>query len=129
MELAIKGTVKEILEEKSGEGKNGPWRKRDFILETEGQYPKSVCITQWGDAIDKADVQEGETIAAHIDIQSREYKGNWYTDVKAWKIERPDGSGGGGTGGNSGSGSSENKKSGPPKPSEEIYDVDDELPF
>jgi hypothetical protein len=129
MDLAIKGAVKQILEEKSGEGKNGPWRKRDFILETEGQYPKSICITQWGDAIDKSDVQEGETIAAHIDIQSREYKGNWYTDVKAWKIERPDGSGVS-TGSSAGGGSSsEKEESGPAKPSEEIYDVDDELPF
>lgn len=89
MDLQLKGTVKQILEEQSGTGKNGKWRKRDFILETEGQYSKKVCITQWGDNIDKADVQEGEAIVAFIDIQSREYKGNWYTDVKAWKIERP----------------------------------------
>lgn len=88
MDLQIKGTVKQILDEQSGEGKNGPWRKRDFILETGGQYPKKICITQWGENIDKADVQEGEEIVAHIDIQSREYKGNWYTDVKAWKVER-----------------------------------------
>lgn len=117
MELQIKGTVNKILEEQSGESKNGPWRKRDFILETEGQYPKNVCITQWGDNIDKADVQEGETIIAHIDIQSREYKGNWYTDVKAWKVERPDAQ------------QQQSEPAGPPKPSEEIYDVDDELPF
>lgn len=88
MDLQIKGTVKKILEEQSGTGKNGKWRKRDFILETEGQYPKKVCITQWGDNIDKSDVQEGEQIVAYIDIQSREYKGNWYTDVKAWKIDK-----------------------------------------
>lgn len=115
MELALKGNVDQILEEQSGEGKNGPWRKRDFILEIPGKYPRKVCITQWGDNIDKADVQKGEAIVAHIDIQSREYKGNWYTDVKAWKIERQ--------------GQTQEEPSGPPKPSEEIYDVDDDLPF
>jgi len=88
MDLQIKGTVNQILEEQSGTGKNGPWRKRDFILETEGKYPKKICITQWGDNIDQANVQEDEEIVAHIDIQSREYKGKWYTDVKAWKIEK-----------------------------------------
>ena len=88
MDLQITGKVIEVLEEKSGESANGPWRKQDFILETEGQYPRQVCITQWGDNIDKFDVQEGETLTAHIDIQSREYKGRWYTDVKAWRIER-----------------------------------------
>ena len=115
MELKIKGTVKQILEEQSGEGKNGPWRKRDFILETPGKYPRKVCITQWGDKIDEADVQEDEALIVHIDIQSREYKGNWYTDVKAWKVERP--------------GEGEAQRSGPPKPSEELYEMDDDAPF
>lgn len=94
MDLQIKGKVTQVLEEQSGESKNGPWRKRDFILETsEGQYSNQVCITQWGDKIDQQPVSEGEEITAHIDIQSREYKGRWYTDVKAWKIEQGAGQG------------------------------------
>ncbi len=88
MDLQITGEVVEILEEKSGESSNGPWRKQDFILETQGQYPRKVCITQWGDRIEEFDVQEGETLTAYIDIESREYKGRWYTDVKAWRVER-----------------------------------------
>jgi len=91
MDLTITGTVKQILEEQSGEGKNGIWRKQEFILQTEGDYPKDVCILQWGDNIDSFAVQEGERLTAHIDIQSREFKGRWYTDVKAWRVERPDG--------------------------------------
>lgn len=125
MDLQIKGTVEQILEEKSGESKNGPWRKRDFILKTEGDYPKQICITQWGDSIDKADVQKGEEIVAHIDIQSREYNGNWYTDVKAWKIEKVSEQGATSMPGKSGEDSKKTK----PSPSEEIFDVDDELPF
>lgn len=127
MDLQLKGTVEQILEEQSGEGKNGPWRKRDFILKTQGDYPKQICITQWGDNIDKANVQEGEEITAYIDIQSREYKGNWYTDVKAWKIEK-----GASTEREPthmpGKGGTEAKKT-KRSPSEEIFDVDDELPF
>lgn len=88
MDLQLTGKVTKILEEQNGQGKNGPWRKRDFILETKGQYPKQVCITQWGDNIDKNAINEGDEVTASIDIQSREYKGNWYTDVKAWKIEQ-----------------------------------------
>ncbi len=88
MDLQITGKVISILEEQSGKGKNGPWRKRDFILETPGEYSRKVCITQWGDQIDKNPVAKDETVTAYIDIQSREYKGNWYTDVKAWKIEK-----------------------------------------
>lgn len=88
MDLQISGTVKQILELQSGEGKNGPWKKQDFILETPGKYPKMVCVTQWGDQVDQSAIKEGETITAYIDIQSREFKGKWYTDVKAWKIEK-----------------------------------------
>jgi len=40
------------------------------------------------DNIDKFGVKKGETVTAHVDIQSREYNGRWYTDVKAWKISR-----------------------------------------
>ncbi len=93
-ELKIKGEVVQILEEQSGTGKNGPWKKQDFILETQGKYGKKICVTQWGDKIDQFNVQEGESITVFIDIQSREYKGNWYTDVKAWKVERGDTEGG-----------------------------------
>lgn len=93
MDVTITGTVVDVLEEKSGESANGPWRKQDFILETEGQYPRKVCITQWGEKIEEFDVEEGETLTAHVDIESREYEGRWYTDVKAWKVERAGGSG------------------------------------
>jgi hypothetical protein len=88
MDIAITGTVKQVLEEQSGTSQKGPWRKQEFILETEGQYPKPVCIIQWGDDIDQFAVREGERLTAHVDIQSREYNGRWYTDVKAWRITR-----------------------------------------
>lgn len=88
MDLKISGKVLDILELQSGESKNGPWKKQDFILETPGKYPRKVCVTQWGDQVDKNNIQKGEELTAFIDIQSREYKGRWYTDVKAWKIEK-----------------------------------------
>ena len=88
MDLKITGTIKQVLEEVSGESRNGPWRKQEFILESEGNYPKPVCLVVWGDNIDQFAIREGERITASIDIQSREYNGRWYTDVKAWKVER-----------------------------------------
>jgi hypothetical protein len=113
--LTITGRVTQILEEQSGTGRNGPWRKQDFILETEGEYPAPVCITQWGENIEKFGVKEGETLTAHIDIRSREYNGRWYTDVKAWRVERAEAGGGPGAPGEL------------PPPAEE--DLDADLPF
>ncbi|HLR89626.1 MAG TPA: DUF3127 domain-containing protein [Balneolaceae bacterium] len=88
MDIKLSGKVVQILNEQGGEGKNGPWRKRDFILEIPGKYPRKVCITQWGDQIDKNPVEQGAVVTVSVDIQSREYRGNWYTDVKAWRVER-----------------------------------------
>jgi len=119
MSLEITGKVIEILEEKSGEGKNGTWRKQEFILEIPGQYPKPVCVLQWGDNIDKFAVKEGETVTAHIDVQSREFNGKWYTDVKAWRLERPQG----------GDSAGPAPASDEPWPEPSGSDDDDELPF
>ncbi len=93
MDLKVTGVVQDILQEVSGQGKNGTWRKREFILETQEQYPKKICIVQWGDEIDAVNLKQGEQITASIDVQSREYNGRWYTDVKAWKVERQAGNG------------------------------------
>jgi len=116
MDLKIEGKVTQVLEEQSGTGKNGPWRKQEFILETGGQYSRPVCITQWGDKIDQFSVEEGEQLTAYIDIQSREYNGRWYTDVKAWKIEKQ------------GDQTSEGLPQDEP-PTYELPDDDEELPF
>ena len=91
MDIQLQGKVVQILDEQSGEGKNGSWRKRNFILEIPGKYPKKVCITQWGDNIDQQAVQIGMDITVSVDIQSREYNGNWYTDIKAWRVEQETG--------------------------------------
>lgn len=91
MDLKVAGKVVELLEEQSGTGRNGPWRKRDFIIETQDNYPKKICITQWGDDIDSNGLNVGDLITVSIDIQSREFNGRWYTDVRAWRIEREKG--------------------------------------
>tara|TARA_R110000765_G_scaffold88085_2_gene168539 strand:+ start:262 stop:594 length:333 start_codon:yes stop_codon:yes gene_type:complete len=85
--MTIEGTVTQLLDAVTGEGKNGQWKKQEFILETGGKYPKQICMVMWGDVIDQSGLTVGAQITAHIDIQSREYNSKWYTDVKAWKVE------------------------------------------
>ena len=77
----------QVLPAESGMGKNGEWKKQNIIVETDGQYPKKVCITIWGDKANPATLQVGNTLALDFDVESREFNGRWYTDVKAWKIE------------------------------------------
>lgn len=88
--MELPGKIIQILPEESGQSSRGEWRKQQYILETEGQYPKKVCFMAWGDKIDEFSIKEGEELTISINIESREYNGKWYTDVKAWKIDRGD---------------------------------------
>lgn len=85
MQLIAKLT--QLLPLQTGAGKNGPWKKQDIIVETNGQYPKKICISVWGDKINESQLKPGNELKIDFDIESREYNGKWYTDVKAWKIE------------------------------------------
>lgn len=85
MQLTAKLT--QLLPIQTGTGKNGEWKKQDIIVETDGQYPKKVCISIWGDKINEGQLQIGNLLQIDFDIESREYNNKWYTDIKAWKIE------------------------------------------
>jgi hypothetical protein len=76
-----------VLPLQTGVSKNGEWKKQDIIVETGGQYPKKICVSIWGDRIDQDQLQVGNELKIDFDIESREYNGRWYTDVKAWKLE------------------------------------------
>lgn len=77
----------QVLPVQTGMGKNGEWRKQNIILETDGMYPKKVCVTLWGDKINESVLEVGNILDVSFDAESREYNGNWYTDLRAWKIE------------------------------------------
>ena len=84
--MEITGKIIQILPAETGEGRNGPWKKQNFVIETEEQYPRKVCITVWGDKVNLNNFSENELVTASINIESREYNGRWYTDVKAWRL-------------------------------------------
>ena len=86
--MEIKGKIIEILPEKSGQSANGEWRKQEYILETDSNYPKKICFMAWGDKIGEFNLQQGENVEVSVDLESREYNGRWYTDVKAWKVSK-----------------------------------------
>ena len=88
--LELTGKITQVLEEKSGNSSRGPWRKQEYVLEIPGDYPKQVCFMVWGDKIDQFKIAQEDNVTVHFDLESREYNGRWYTDVKAWRVERPD---------------------------------------
>ena len=53
MNLEITGKLISILEQVKGQGAKGEWVKQSFVIETEEQYPKKVCITAWSENVNK----------------------------------------------------------------------------
>ncbi|MFK8052176.1 MAG: DUF3127 domain-containing protein [Woeseiaceae bacterium] len=88
--MELVGKIINALEEKSGTSSRGGWRKQEYVIEIPGDYPKQVCFMVWGDKIDQFNISVGESLTVHFDLESREYNGRWYTDVKAWRVERPE---------------------------------------
>ncbi len=84
--MNIIGKVIEILPVAKGNTTKGSWKKQSFILETEGTYPKKVCIDLWGDKIESVNLSHGMVVDASVEVASRAYNGRWFTDVKAWRI-------------------------------------------
>lgn len=89
MSLEISGKVVSKLQQQTGQGRNGAWVKQDFIIETQEQFPKKVCVALWGDKVKELEQYAiGDSIKVSINIESREFNGRWYTDIKAWRMER-----------------------------------------
>jgi hypothetical protein len=88
MALEISGKVMLILPEQTGTGKNGQWSKQDFVIETEEQYPRKVCFSAWGEktALVKS-LQKDAAVKVSFNVESREFNGKWYTDLRIWKVE------------------------------------------
>lgn len=120
MELTAK--LIQVLPPVTGNGKNGEWKRQNIILETDGMYPKKVCITIWGDKISDDLLKENTMLTISFDIESREFNNNWYTDLRAWKIEPADAT-------NNMPPVADVKGATPPPPVDFGGESDDDLPF
>lgn len=86
--MEITGKVVRLGTLTEGTSARGPWRKQELIIETEEQYPRTVCLICWTNQIDEIQrFAPGQTIKAQIDITSREFNGKWYTDVRVWRFD------------------------------------------
>lgn len=83
--MNLKGKVVQVLPVQSGQSQNGEWKKQEFIIETEGQYPKKVCVSLWGDKVDS--IGNGSVVSVDLNAESREHNGRWYTELRVWKVD------------------------------------------
>jgi hypothetical protein len=86
--MEITGRIIQKLDLQEGTSGRGPWKKQEFIIETNDKFPKKVCISAWAEKVDDLDrFSVNEDVKVSVNVESREYNGKWYTDVRSWKIE------------------------------------------
>jgi len=89
MSVELKGKLIQKLAPESGESQKGKWEKQQFVIETDEQFPRKICIAVWNDKVTMLEhVAEGDSLTVFANISSREFNTKWYTDVVAWRIER-----------------------------------------
>ncbi len=84
MAIELKGKLIAVLEEQAvGNGK-----KKEFVIETPGEYPKKAAFELWNDKISMLDgLGVGSELNVSFNYESREYNGRWYSNGRAWKVE------------------------------------------
>jgi len=124
------GVLKKVFDV---EQKSERFQAREFVIETEEQYPQFVKFQLVQDKCNLIDEHnEGDRLKVSFDLRGREWNGKYFTNLHAWKIETADGSGSGSA---SGGGSSQGapapqsapaatKTATPPQ-----ADFDDDIPF
>jgi hypothetical protein len=73
----------------SGTSARGEWHRQDVVFEIVSQspYPRKACITFFNKQDEVARLVVGAKYIVSFDIESREFKERWYTDLRAWKVE------------------------------------------
>lgn len=93
MDLQVNGKCIKVFETQYTSKKDGQkHQKHHFVIEVQdGNFTKNVCFTVLDDVRwSKMGVIEGGTYNVSFDVSSREYNGNYYTDVNAWRAIRVD---------------------------------------
>ncbi len=89
--MELTGKIIHALEPKSGTSQRtgNPWKMQEFVLETLEQYPRKLFFNVFGeDRLREMNIKVGEILTVSFDIDAREYNGRWYTDIRAWRVQR-----------------------------------------
>jgi hypothetical protein len=85
--METEGKLIQVLPIQNIDTAKGKMKKLEFIIETKTKFPKKVCFVLWNDKADSFNFNTGDDLKIAFDLESRESKGRWYTEAKAWKVE------------------------------------------
>ncbi|MBQ0080731.1 MAG: DUF3127 domain-containing protein [Alistipes sp.] len=84
--MEFEGKCIELLPERTGSSARGGWTIQSAIFETIEQYPKKICTTFFNHQEEFAKLSVNNVYNCSINIESREYNGKWYTDIRVYKV-------------------------------------------
>lgn len=87
--MEITGRLTHILPENRGESARGPWVRGGFVIETEGEYSRSIAFDCFGEdrvAMIK-NIPMNSLVIVRFNPESREYNGKWYTNLRCSNVQ------------------------------------------
>jgi hypothetical protein len=65
------------------------WKAKSYVLEVPGDYPRKMVFDVFGvERLQAFNIQVGEMLTVHFDIDAHEYNGRWFNDVRAFRVDR-----------------------------------------
>ncbi|MEO0404571.1 MAG: DUF3127 domain-containing protein [Bacteroidota bacterium] len=124
MSFEMKGKIKAIMDEQRFDS---GFYKREFVVTTNEQYPQDIKFELMKEKVEMlGGMSVGDAVNVKFDIRGREWNGNYYVNLNAWKLEAEGAATPAPAGGAPGAPSA-------PLPSAEPIDLsseeDDDLPF
>lgn len=86
--MEFEGTVFKILPVLKGTSARGEWQRQDVVFDVpEGTFSHKICVTFFNKPDDVARLKVGAEYKVSVNVESREYKERWYTDIRAWRLQ------------------------------------------
>ena len=87
MSFEIEGKIHKIF---PTESKTETFQTREFVIITEGVYPQYIKFQLTQDRCGIVDnYKEEEKVKVYFDLRGREWNEKYFTNLNAWKIEKP----------------------------------------
>jgi single-strand DNA-binding protein len=82
-----------LLRKYDTENKTSSFQAREFVIEIQdGNYPQYIKFQLTQDRCNLLDdYAEGGPIKVHFDLRGREWQGKYFTNLNAWRLEKPSG--------------------------------------
>ena len=85
--MEVEEAIYNILPPTKGVSAGGEWPRQEGIFEMPQEFSRKVCVAFLNKESEVARLKEGAAYTVSVNIESREYNGRWYTDVRAWRVQ------------------------------------------